>query len=138
MSQPQNDQSTYTISDLAGRFGVSTRTIRFYEEKGLLAPARTTGNQRVYSDRDRRRLRLILRGKRFGFSLEEIAEMIGFSDAEPDEIDQIDKSLAYGEKKLADVRRRREELRRLEEDILAVQEKLMKRKQRLQKERGKP
>jgi DNA-binding transcriptional MerR regulator len=66
---------TYTISDLAEEFGVTTRTIRFYEEKGLLNPARQ-GQRRIYSASDRTRLRLILRGKRLGFSLEESAEII--------------------------------------------------------------
>lgn len=66
---------TYTIGDLAEEFDVTTRTIRFYEEKGLLQPARE-GQRRVYSAADRTRLRLILRGKRLGFSLEESAEII--------------------------------------------------------------
>lgn len=66
---------TYSISDLANEFGVTTRTIRFYEEKGLLNPRRE-GTRRVYSPADRTRLRLILRGKRLGLSLEESAEII--------------------------------------------------------------
>ena len=67
---------SYTIRDLAGEFGVTTRTIRFYEEKGLLNPERQ-GQHRRYNAADRTRLRLILRGKRLGFSLEESAEIIG-------------------------------------------------------------
>ena len=66
---------TYSIGDLAAEFGVTTRTIRFYEEKGLLNPRRE-GTQRVYSPSDRTKLRLILRGKRLGLSLEESAEII--------------------------------------------------------------
>ena len=66
---------SYSISDLAGEFQVTTRTIRFYEEKGLLHPARS-GQQRIYSPADRVRLRLILRGKRIGLSLEESREII--------------------------------------------------------------
>jgi DNA-binding transcriptional MerR regulator len=65
----------YSITDLAGEFGVTTRTIRFYEEKGLLKPQRE-GSRRIYSPADRTRLRLILRGKRLGLSLEESAEII--------------------------------------------------------------
>jgi DNA-binding transcriptional MerR regulator len=65
----------YSIRDLAGEFGVTTRTIRFYEEKGLLTPQRE-GSRRVYSPADRTRLRLILRGKRLGLSLEESADII--------------------------------------------------------------
>jgi DNA-binding transcriptional MerR regulator len=66
---------SYSISDLAEEFGVTTRTIRFYEEKGLLNPTRE-GQRRIYGPADRTRLRLILRGKRLGFSLEESADII--------------------------------------------------------------
>lgn len=118
-------QRPYTISELATEFDTSTRTIRFYEEKGLLSPQRSTGNQRVYSRRDRARLKLILRGKRFGYSLDEIAEMIGMTDIDTDEVAQIEKALAYGERKLEEIRHRIEELGLLEEDLLAVREKLI-------------
>lgn len=66
----------YSIRDLASEFDVTTRTIRFYEEKGLLAPRRE-GQQRRFSAADRTCLRLILRGRRLGFSLDESAEIIG-------------------------------------------------------------
>ena len=66
---------TFSISDLASEFGITTRTIRFYEEKGLLRPRRE-GTRRIYSPADRTRLRLILRGKRLGLSLDESAEII--------------------------------------------------------------
>ena len=66
----------FTIRDLAAEFGITTRTIRFYEEKGLLNPVRN-GQHRLYSSADRTKLRLILRGKRIGFSLDESAEIIG-------------------------------------------------------------
>ncbi|MEE4218913.1 MAG: MerR family DNA-binding transcriptional regulator [Xanthomonadales bacterium] len=68
-------KNSYTIRELASDFGVTTRTIRFYEEKGLLRPQRH-GQHRLYSAADRTKLRLILRGKRFGFSLDESAEII--------------------------------------------------------------
>ena len=63
----------FSISQLASELKISTRSIRFYEERGLIAPQRTSGNQRIYGKRDRARLKLILRGKRFGYSLIEIA-----------------------------------------------------------------
>jgi len=122
----------YFISELASEMDVSPRTIRFYEEKGLLSPARTPGNQRVYSPGDRARLKLILRGKRFGFSLDEIAEMIGFADTPLDEAEQIRKSLVYGERKLEEIRRRKEDLRLLEEDLLAVRRRLLQRLEELE------
>lgn len=125
-SKKKNNDRTYTISDLATEFEISPRTIRFYEEKGLISPKRTKGNQRKYARRDRARLKLILRGKRFGYSLDEIAEMIGMTDVNMSEAEQIEKSLAYGEKKLAEIRERIRELDLLQEDLLSVKERLLK------------
>lgn len=81
-------QKTYSISDLHKEFEVTPRAIRFYEDQGLLAPARE-GNRRIYDERDRVRLRLILRGKRLGFSLSEIGEMFELYDSDPGEIGQL-------------------------------------------------
>ncbi len=130
---PTEDQKTklYSISELASEFDISPRSIRFYEEKGLISPQRTKGNQRKYTRRDRARLKLILRGKRFGYSLEEIAEMIGMTDADISEVTQIERSLAYGETKLKEIRKQIEELELLEQDILSVREKLRKRLEEL-------
>jgi DNA-binding transcriptional MerR regulator len=114
----------YTISELAGEFDISTRSIRFYEEKELISPGRTKGNHRVYTKRDRQRLKMILRGKRFGYSLEEISEIIGLYDVDTNETDQLKKSLEYGEKKLSDIRERINDLKLLEEDFIALGEKI--------------
>jgi DNA-binding transcriptional MerR regulator len=70
---------TYTIQALSREFGITARTLRFYEDKGLLEPGRR-GSTRVYSERDRTRLKLTLRGKRLGFSLEECREIIDMYD----------------------------------------------------------
>lgn len=123
---------TYTISQIADELKISTRTIRFYEEKGLINPQRSKGNQRIYTSRNKARLKLILRGKRFGFSLDEIAEMIGMADTDFDELGQIEKSLAYGQAKLDQIRERKRELTLLEKDILATREKLLQRKREIQ------
>lgn len=72
--------STYSISDLCGEFAVTPRALRFYEDEGLLRPQRA-GLSRIYGWRDRARLAWILRGKRVGFSLSDIAEMIDLYDA---------------------------------------------------------
>ena len=85
--------SHYTITQLAQEFDVTTRTIRFYEDQGLLNPTRN-GQMRVYSPRDRVRLKLVLRGKRLGFSLSEIREMLDMYDAEPGESGQLELFLA--------------------------------------------
>ena len=69
------DHRTYSIRQLCREFGATARALRFYEDKGLLDPARK-GQTRVYSSRDRARLKLILRGRRIGFTLAEILEVI--------------------------------------------------------------
>ena len=79
---------TYGIAELAREFNVTTRTIRFYEDKELLTPERQ-GQRRIFSPRDRVRLRLIMRGKRLGFSLDEIREMIDMYDDDPSEVSQL-------------------------------------------------
>ena len=132
MSEDRKIISGNTISQAADELDISTRTIRFYEEKGLIQPGRTAGNQRVYTPRNMARLKLIIRGKRFGFSLDEIAEMIGMADADPNEFEQIEKSLTYGDAKLKEIRERKKELTLLEQDILATREKLIKRKMELE------
>ena len=73
------DSRLHTIRELSKEFGVTPRTLRFYEEKGLLSPTRS-GQNRIYSAADRTRLRLILRGKALGFTLEESAEIISMYD----------------------------------------------------------
>ena len=117
----------FTISQLARELNISTRSIRYYEEKGLISPQRTRGNQRVYSRRDRARLKLILRGKRFGYALNEIAEMIGHTNVDVDETEQIKKSLHYGEKKLSEIRDRINELKKLEQEMNTIKGKLQQR-----------
>jgi len=82
------DSRTYTISQLSKEFGITTRTIRYYEDQGLISPGRN-GRQRIYSRRDRARLKLILRGKRLGLPLRDIGEIIDMYNAEPGEAGQL-------------------------------------------------
>lgn len=95
----QNERSTftdadsaaaerYTITQLSREFGITTRAMRFYENQGLLSPARS-GTKRLYSERDRVRLKLVLRGKRLGLTLKEIADILDMYDAEPGEAGQL-------------------------------------------------
>ena len=79
---------TYSIGELSREFLVTTRTIRFYEDEGLLSPTRR-GRNRVYAPRDRTRLKLILRGKRLGFALGEIAELLDLYDDPGGETGQL-------------------------------------------------
>ncbi len=107
---------TYGIAELARAFDVTTRTIRFYEDKGLIEPARK-GQRRVYSARDRVRLKLIMRGKRLGFSLDEIREMIELYDVGPGEIAQLRLFVAK-------IRERRTSLELQQQDIAAMLEEM--------------
>ena len=99
----------YSISDLSTEFDITPRSIRFYEDQGLLLPGRK-GRQRIFSDRDHVRLMLILRGKRLGFSLAEIKEIIELYDAKSGG----KKQLAYF---LDKIRQRRESLEQQQQDI---------------------
>lgn len=83
-----NGNKLYSISELAKEFDITTRAIRFYESEGLLNPERD-GRNRLYSQRDHTRLKLILRGKRLGFALEEIREMFEFYDSATGELAQL-------------------------------------------------
>lgn len=76
---PRADRDDFSITELSAEFGITARALRFYEDEGLIAPVRR-GTQRVYSHRDRARIAWILRGKRVGFSLAEIREMIDLYD----------------------------------------------------------
>ena len=82
------DPVTYTISDLAREFALTTRAIRFYEDEGLIAPRRT-GRSRVYGERERVRIKLILRGKRLGLSLSEIRELLDLYEVRRNERAQL-------------------------------------------------
>lgn len=106
----------YSIGDLSREFGVTTRTIRFYEDQGLLSPTRN-GQNRIYQARDRVRLKLILRGKRLGFSLNEINKLIALYDAPEGEAGQL---RSFIEK----IRARRSELLVQKEDIEHVMDEL--------------
>jgi DNA-binding transcriptional MerR regulator len=109
MGEDDADVTLYSIGDLAGEFAISTRTIRFYEIKGLIAPRRVGAN-RVYSKRDRARLLLILRGKRLGFSLDEVAEYLNLYDADPNHIAQTRLLLQKVENAIADLEQKRQDI----------------------------
>ena len=88
MSKPPSEDALYSATQLAKAFSITARTLRFYEAKGLLAPRRV-GARRVYSDRDRARLVLILRAKRLGFSLAEIKEYLDLYAADASKVSQL-------------------------------------------------
>jgi len=100
---------TYTISELAEEFGVTTRTLRHYEDEGLVTPARE-GLQRLYSHRDRVRLKLALRGKRLGFSLSELRELFQLYDLANDERRQLEEFAVKLERRRAQLEQQREDV----------------------------
>jgi DNA-binding transcriptional MerR regulator len=107
----------YTISDLAEEFGITTRTIRYYEELGLLNPGRSEGGRRIYSSREYTQLKLVLRGKRFGFSLDEIKEMVLLFDEDRTGEKQLKRTIEYGNEKLTEVNVRIAELVEIKEEV---------------------
>ena len=100
---------TLTISQMCEQFSVTPRALRFYEDKELLAPARK-GTQRLYSARDRARLTLILRGKRFGFSLEDIRQLLAMYDHSGSNEAQLARTLEVARDRLAQMSAQRDEL----------------------------
>lgn len=108
---------TWTVGELAEDLGVTTRTLRFYEAEGLISPQRV-GMSRSYSPRDRARLRLILRGKRFGMSLAEIREIVGMYDgAASSERRQLATLLARLDDIADDLRARQSALQRTLDEV---------------------
>lgn len=100
---------TLTIRAMCDAFGVTPRTLRFYEQKELLHPLRR-GTIRLYTKRDRARLTLILRGKRFGFSLEDIRQLLGMYDRDGSNHDQLVRTYALALDRLALMQAQRSEL----------------------------
>jgi len=100
---------TYTISDLAREFEVTTRTLRHYEDQGLVTPARD-GINRIFSSRDRVRLKLALRGKRLGFSLSEIRELFELYDLANDDRRQLEAFAVRLERRRTQLEQQREDV----------------------------
>jgi DNA-binding transcriptional MerR regulator len=110
---PVNQPATiFAISDLAREFGITPRTIRFWEDQGILSPERE-GSKRIFTRRDRARLKMALRGKRLGLSLAEIKDLIGMYASTEDETPQLLECLRVMSK-------RREALEQQREDIEAM------------------
>lgn len=108
--------STFAISDLAREFGITPRTIRFWEDQGILAPDRE-GNKRIFTRRDRARLKMALRGKRLGLSLAEIKDLIGMYNSTEDETPQLLQCLRIMEKRRLALQQQREDIEAMLADI---------------------
>ena len=115
----QVDDAIFTIGALAAEFDITTRAIRFYEARGLIRPLRR-GTSRRYTRRDRARLKLILRGKNLGFTLEDIAEYLSLYDGDPTQVTQTRLLLDRVEAHIADLNTKRADLDRTLEDLKEI------------------
>ncbi|MDF0532924.1 MerR family DNA-binding transcriptional regulator [Shewanella yunxiaonensis] len=103
-------QTTYSISDLSREFDITTRSIRFYEDQGLLKPKRR-GQTRIYSLKDKVRLKLILRGKRLGFSLAETRRLFELYDADKSSVSQLSTMLELIEEKKTSLQQQMDDIK---------------------------
>ncbi|MEH7308528.1 MerR family transcriptional regulator [Neobacillus drentensis] len=118
MPVKKSENIEYLISDLVEEFGISQRSIRYYEELGLIHPRRSAGNHRVYTKRDRARIKMILRGKNLGFSLQDAATLISLYDIDTTQLKQYEEGIKLAYQHLKEVRDRQKELALLESDLL--------------------
>ncbi len=110
------DNQTYTIGEMCEAFSVTPRTLRFYESKELLYPQRQ-GQKRLFTKSDRARLKLILQGKRFGFSLEEIRQLLELYNIDDQQTTQLTRTYELGIERLAAMKAQRDELNNAIEDL---------------------
>lgn len=106
-----------TIREAAEEFGVTTRTIRYYEELGMLKPERTSANRRMFSSAEIAKLKLIDRGKKYGFTLDEIKEMVLLFDADRSGKKQLERTIEYGKKQIGVMEERIEELEKTKKEM---------------------
>ena len=121
----ETERAEFSISELAREFDVTPRAIRFYEDQGLLAPRRE-GQRRIYSPRDRTRLKLTLRGKRLGLSLSEIRDLIDMYEPGRDARPQLERFLAVLESHKSSLLQQRDDIEAQLSEIQAFEKKVRK------------
>ena len=119
----ETERAEFSISELASEFDITPRAIRFYEDQGLLAPRRE-GQRRIYSPRDRTRLKLTLRGKRLGLTLSEIRELIDMYEPGRDERAQLERFLAVLEAHKASLLQQQSDIEAQLSEIKAFERKV--------------
>jgi DNA-binding transcriptional MerR regulator len=122
----ETERAEFSISELAREFAITPRAIRFYEDQGLLAPRRE-GQRRIYTPRDRTRLKLTLRGKRLGLTLSEIRELIDMYEPGRDQRPQLERFLALLESHKASLLQQRADIEAQLEEIQGFEKKIRKR-----------
>lgn len=125
----------YSISEIASMFDITSRTIRYYEQVGLLKSEEREGptHQRYFTDSERRRLKLILRGKRQGFKLEEIKEMIDLYESNPTGEKERQRILQYADEKIVDITEKIHELEMMRAEIEMHRQRFLEEKDNEQK-----
>ena len=121
----ETERAEFSISELAREFDITPRAIRFYEDQGLLAPKRD-GQRRIYTPRDRTRLKLTLRGKRLGLTLSEIRELIDMYEPGRDERPQLERFLAVLEEHKASLLQQREDIEAQLAELQTFEKKVRK------------
>ncbi len=120
----QQAEESFTISELASEFGLTARTIRFYEDEGLLSPGRS-GMNRVYSRRDRARLELICRGKRLGFSLAEVKEFLDLYDRDKRQIEQMKYAAGLARRRINSLEIQLEDVKQTLADLRGIEKEMV-------------
>jgi DNA-binding transcriptional MerR regulator len=120
------DQELRGIADVAKSLGITPRTLRFYEDRGLIEPVRVSGT-RLYSRRDLARMQLILRGKRLGFSLADIEEFLNLYDADPQHLEQMRALATRCRERITELQATREALDQTIGEMEALEEEALQR-----------
>ena len=120
-----SEERLFSISELATMFDISSRTIRYYEEVGMLTPETRDrlSKQRSYTNQERRRLKMILRGKKLGFSLQEIKEMIELYEANPEGAEEKKAIIQHADRKIQEITEQILQLQILRDEIVAHKER---------------
>ncbi|MBO9622929.1 MAG: MerR family DNA-binding transcriptional regulator [Sphingomonas sp.] len=122
----EGEQELHGIQEVADSLGVTPRTLRFYEDKGLIEPRRV-GNARIYTKRETARMQLILRGKRLGFSLRDIQEFLDLYDADPQHLEQMRALAARCRDRMAELEAQRDALDQTLTELAAIEREALAR-----------
>ncbi|MCL6570762.1 MAG: MerR family DNA-binding protein [Bacillus sp. (in: Bacteria)] len=121
------NEQLFSISELASMFDISSRTIRYYEEVGMLTSEQRDSltQQRSYTNKERRRLKMILRGKKLGFSLQDSKEMVDLYELNPEGEEEKERIISFADRKLVEIEEQITELQLLRDEIVAYKEKFI-------------
>ena len=109
-----------TIKEVSEKFDMTTRTLRYYEELGMLKPQRSSNNQRLYPNRELVKLKLIQRGKQYGFNLEEIKEMVLLFDVDRSGEKQLERTIEYGSRQMKSIDEKIAELQTMKKEMASL------------------